>query len=159
MLPEQIKSKLRTYYQANYVTYLAQVEANHANDPITLENFQAHIFCNARVFQVNRQFPYCEFADTVSRGEGMAQQSATAGPWGTIIEIRKKFRAPEQDLEKLAKVINRHQEAFLLMLKADPRLGGALPLGLAEPPEFRTIESNEPFFQGLLIRLRVKHKV
>lgn len=157
MLPETLKSRLRTYYKANYVTYLAQAEANHADDPIPLEDFKDHIFSNVRVFQTGlRQYPYWEISDTVSRAETEAQQSALAGQWGTILEMRYKFR--ETDLEKLAKTINRHQEATLLMFAADERLGGVLPQGFTDP-EFRTIESNEPFFQGLMVRFRVRHKV
>lgn len=156
MLPETIKARLKTYYESSYATYLTQVEANHADDPITLDAFKAHVFSNPRLFQVNRDYPYWDVADTVSRADSEAQQSATAGQWSTIIEIRKRFRS--SDLEELAKTINRHQEAFLLMLAADDRLGGALPLGLTDL-EFRTIESDQPFFQGLLVRFRVRHKV
>lgn len=157
MLPETIKSRVRIYYKANYATYLTQTEANHADDPITLVDFKDHIFSNARVFQTGlRQYPYSEFSHTVSRAETEAQQSALAGQWGTLIEIRYKFR--DTDLERLAKTIDRHQEATLLMFAADERLGGALPQGFRDP-EFRLIESTDPFLQGLVVRIRVRHKV
>lgn len=157
MLPETIKAGLRTYYQTNYATYLTQTEANHAADPITLGDFKDHIFSNVRVFQTGtRQYPYSEFSHTISRAETETQQSALAGQWGTLVEIRYKFR--DADLERLAKTIDRHQEATLLMFAADERLGGALPQGFTDL-EFRVIESNEPFFQGLMVRFRVKHKV
>ena len=156
MLPETLKTRLRTYYQNNYVTYLAQVEANHTDDPSMLEDFKQHLFSNVRMFQTSRDYPYWEVATTVSRAVGETQQDPLAGPWGTIVEIRKRFR--DTDIERLAKTIDRHIEAFVLMVTADARLGRAFPLGFTEL-EFRVIESNEPFFQGLLIRLRAKHKV
>lgn len=156
MLPETIKTRVLAYYETNYTTFLAQVEANHADDPITLDDFKERIFSNTRLFQVGRQYPYLDIASTVSRPESEAQQSVLAGRWGTIIEIRKRFRG--QNLEALAKTIDRHMEAFLLMVDDDGRLGGALPLGLTNL-EFRVIESNEPFFQGLLIRFLVRHKI
>ena len=157
MLPETIKSRERAYWQVNYATYLAQVEANHADDPITLEDFKDHIFSNVRVFQTHRQYPYCEFCITVDRAETETQQSALAGQWAAISEIRYRFRG-DTDLEKLAKIIDRHQEATILMLKADGRLGGALPQDFSDL-EFRLMESDQPFFQGLLVRFRVRHKV
>lgn len=157
MLPEAIKAGLRTYWQANYATYLGQTEANHTSDPITLEDFKDHIFSNVRVFQTGaRQYPYSEFCHTVDRAETEAQQSALAGQWGILIEIRYKFRGT--DLEQLAKTIDRHQEATLLMLAADERLGGVLPRGFTDL-EFRVIESTEPFLQGLIVRFRARHKV
>lgn len=157
MLPETFKTRLRAYWKANYATYLAQVEAKHPDDPITLEDFKDHIFSNARVFQTGtRQYPYSEFCHTVSRAETETQQSALAGQWGTIVEVRYKFR--DTDLERLAKTIDRHQEATILMLKADGRLGGALPQGFTDL-EFRLIESDQPFFQGLMVRFRARHKV
>lgn len=153
MLPEQIKSGLKTHYQTHYAAFLAEVEASHAGDPITLEDFKEIIFSNPRLFQVGRQYPYADIADTVSRAESEAQQSPVAGPWGTTIEIRKRFQG--NDLEVLAKIINRHQEAFLLMASDDEV---EFPFRISDL-EFRTMESNEPFFQGLLIRFRVRHRV
>lgn len=157
MLPETIKSALRAYWKNNYATYLVQAEANHSDDPIILEDFKDHIFSNTRVFQTHRQYPYSEFCATLSRAESEAQQSALAGQWGTMIEVRYKFRG-DTDLEKLAKTIDRHHEATLLMLDADEHLGGALPRGFTDL-EFRLIETDQPFFQGLMVRFRVRHKV
>lgn len=159
LYPEDIAKRLIAHFEANWATYLAQVEANRADDPITLDDFQERLYADEGVFNASRQYPVLEVFDVDTRLFIESQQQG-AIYYLTAVEIRTRCR--HQDPIALAKIVDRHLEAFMLMAEADPTLGQGVPDGQLRSLQTAVIRAEivpDENFRGRRFRFGVKHRM